>query len=169
VTRPSATGHGPTAAELPSPFAAHGATSHYGPLFWTGIAIGWLAIAFGVWSLLSRPGAIHPPEVAVWVVGLALAHDLVLAPIAILVAWLLRRVAPRIARGLVLGALAISAIVALYAFPLVRRFGAQADNPSFLPRNAGAGLVLVIALVWGVAALMLAMRLRVRTRRGGPR
>ena len=93
-----------------------------------------------------------------------------LAPIALSVAWILRRVVPRIARGLVLGALAISAIVALYALPLVRRFGAQADNPSFLPRNAGAGLVLVIALVWAAAALLLAARLWGRPEpRGGAR
>jgi len=149
-------------AELPPPFAVAEETSRYGPLFWSGVALGWAAISFGVWSLLSKPGATHPPAVAVWVVGLALAHDLLLAPVALLVAWLVHRTAPRVARGLVLGALAISAIVALFAFQLVRRFGAQPDNPTFLPRNAGAGLVVVIAIVWIVAAALLARRLGAR-------
>ncbi len=167
MRRSNATEHGPIPGGLPPPLAAHGETSRYGPLFWSGVGAGWLGIAFGVWSLLTRPGATHPPEAAGWVVGLALAHDLVLAPIALLVAWLVHRVAPRIARGLVLGALAISATVALYAFPLVRRFGEQPDNPSFLPRNIGAGLILVIALVWATATLMLATRLRARRSSGG--
>ncbi|HEY8018091.1 MAG TPA: hypothetical protein VIG53_01220 [Actinomycetota bacterium] len=170
MRRPTTAGQGRGAAELPTPFEAHADTSRHGPLFWTGVGIGWLVIGFGVWSLITKPGATHPPEAAAWIVGLALAHDLVLAPIALTVAWILRRVVPRIARGLVLGALAISAIVALYALPLVRRFGAQADNPSFLPRNAGAGLVLVIALVWAAAALLLAARLWGRPEpRGGAR
>jgi hypothetical protein len=136
----------------PPSFAGPEGTSRYGPSFWVCVCVGWAAIAFGLWSLLSRPEATHPPAVAAWLVGLALAHDLVLAPAVLLVAWLLRRVAPRIALGLVLGALAISAIVALYAFPLVQRYGAQPDNPSFLPRDVGAGLLLVIAVVWVVAA-----------------
>jgi len=153
-----------SATELPPPFASDAESSRYGPLFWMGVGLGWTAIAFGVWSLLAKPGATHPAEAAAWVVGLALAHDLLLAPIALLVAWVVRRAAPRIARGLVLGALAISAFVALYAFPLVRRFGAQPDNPSFLPRDAAAGLTLVMALVWVTAAVMLAGRLR-QTRR----
>jgi len=167
VRRPTTAGPGREAAELPPPFEVHQDTSRYGPLFWTGVGIGWLGIAFGVWSLITKPGATHPPEAAAWVVGLALAHDLLLAPIALSVAWILRRVVPRIARGLALGALTISAIVTLYALPLVLRSGAQADNPSFLPRNSGAGLVLVIALVWAVAALLLAARLWRRPEQGG--
>ena len=147
---------------LPPPFAVAEGTSRYGPLFWGGVGLGWAAISFGVWSLLEKPGATHPPSVMVWVVGLALAHDLLLAPAALLVAWLIHRAAPRVARGLVLGALAISALVALYAYPLVRRFGAQPDNPTFLPRNAGVGLAAVIAIVWVVAAGLLARRLGAR-------
>ena len=155
-----------SAAELPPPFAEASETSRYGPLFWTAVGIGWVGIAVGVWALLSKPSATDPPEAAVWVVGLALAHDLLLVPIALLAGWLLRRTAPRVARGLVLGALAISGIVALYAFPLVRRLGAQPDNPSFLPRDVGAGLAAVIALVWVAAWVMLAGRLRARRRAG---
>lgn len=112
----------------------------------------------------SRGATVHHRSIfdEVWVVGLALAHDLLLAPAALLVAWLIHRAAPRVARGLGLGALAISALVALYAYPLVRRFGAQPDNPTFLPRNAGVGLAAVIAIVWVVAAGLLARRLGAR-------
>ncbi len=156
----------PPGLELPPPFAVAEDSSRYGPLFWVGVGLGWVAISFGVWSLLAKPGATHPPAVAVWVAGLALVHDLFLAPAALLVARLIHRVAPRIARGLVLGALAISGMVALYAFPVMRRFGAQPDNPSFLPRNAGAGLAVVLALVWIVAGAVLARRLHARTDRG---
>ncbi len=137
-------------------------TSVYGGWFVAGAILGWAMIAFGVWSLLVRPGATDPPAVAVWIVGLALVNDLVLVPLALLVGALARRTVPRLARGLVLGALAVSAFVLLYALPFARRYGAQPDNPSFLPRDTGFWVIVVLALVWFVAAAMLLVRMRAR-------
>lgn len=142
-------------------------TGRHGPAFWICLAIGGGCMAFGLVSLFSRAAATDPPNFAVFFVGLALVHDLVLAPIVIGVAWLLRRVTLRGVRGVLFGALAVSAIVAGFSIPFVAGWGIQPDNPSFLPRDYGLGLLVVLAWVWiAAAAIGLA---RVWVRRGGRR
>ena len=141
-------------------------TSRYGPTFWIGLAIGWAAISFGIRSLLSHAGSTHPGAVTVWLIGLLLLHDLVAAPATLVVAWVVRRGAPPIARCLVQGALAVSAVIALYAAPMVLGWGGLADNPSLLPRNERAGLLGILGGVWAVAALLVLLRLR--RSRGSP-
>jgi hypothetical protein len=143
--------------EQPEPFElTPGPTSRYGPLFWTCLVIGGAVMGFGLVSLLSKAGATDPPNVAAFLLGLALAHDLLIAPAVIGAAVLLRRVTPRAARGALFGAIAVSAIVVLFAVPLVAGWGRQADNPSLLPRDYGYGLLVVLAAIWAVAAAMLA-------------
>lgn len=140
-------------------------TSRYSRLFWCGVAVGWVGIGSGIWSALTHAGSTQPLSLALWVTGLALVHDLLLVPAVLIVAWLVRRTAPRVARGLLLGALAVSAIIALVALPFALRLGAQADNPSFLPRNVGLGALVLVSGVWAVAAGMLFRRLRRERRR----
>jgi hypothetical protein len=48
--------------------------------------------------------------------------------------------------------------VALFSVPMLFGWGAQPDNPSFLPRNYAVGLALVLAVVWGLAAAMVLRR-----------
>jgi hypothetical protein len=56
-------------------------------------------------------------------------------------------------------ALFTAGTAALYAFPLVRGYGHRLGNPTSLPRNYGAGLVIVVAVVCiGVLAGHLAFR-----------
>ena len=138
-------------------------TSRYGPAFWICLAIGGGFLVFGLVSLFARASATDPVNFAVFLVGLALVHDLLLAPAAIVAARLLRPVTPRTIRGVLFGALAVSAIVAGFSIPLLAGWGAQADNPSFLPRRYGLGLLVVMAWVW-LAAFVVAI-----ARRGGRR
>jgi len=137
-------------------------TSRYGPLFWSGVAVGSIVMGIGLVALFSKSGATNPANFAVFFIGLALVHDLILAPATIAIATGLRSVSPRTGRGLLFGALVVSAVVVLFAAPMVSGWGAQPDNPSFLPRNYVLGLALVLAVVWGVAAVLLLAR----TRRG---
>ena len=139
-------------------------TSRYGPLFWSGLAVGGACMAFGLVSLLSKAGATEPANFALFFVGLALVHDLMLAPAVIVLGVALRRVTPRAGRGLVLGSLVVSAVVTLFSVRLVAGWGAQPDNPSFLPRNYVLGLAAVLAVVWGGAIALTALSLR-RSRR----
>jgi hypothetical protein len=142
-------------------------TSRHGRTFWFCLAIGAGCMAFGLISLFSRAAATDPPNFAVFFIGLALVHDLVLAPVVIGAAWLLRGVLPRRVRGLLYGALAVSAIVAGYSIPFVAGWGIQPDNPSFLPRDYGFGLLVVLAWVW-ITAVAIGLA-RVWVGRGGRR
>lgn len=135
-------------------------TSRYGPLFWCGMAVGSVAMGFGLASLFSKADATDPLNFAVFFIGLALVHDFLLAPATIAIAAGLRGVSPRAGRGLLFGALVVSAIVALFSVPLLFGWGAQPDNPSFLPRHYPLGLAFVLAVVWGVAAVLLLGRMR---------
>jgi MFS family permease len=133
-------------------------TSRYGPMFWTCLAVGGGCMGFGLISLFARAAATDPTNFAVFFVGLALVHDLLLAPAVIVAAWLLRSVTPRPIRGVLFGALAVSAVVAGFSVPFVAGWGAQPDNPSFLPRPYGFGLLVVLAWVWVIALAVAFVR-----------
>jgi len=94
------------------------------------------------------------------VVGGALLHDLFVAPVVILAGVALARAVPGRARAVVQGALAISGIVALFSYPLVRAYGLAANNPTSLPHNYAANLLIVLGVVWAVSAGLVIARLR---------
>lgn len=128
--------------------------------FWISAAIGWAVIAWGVIGILSNSLDTRPANLAKFVVGGALLHDLLVAPVAVLVGVLIARAVPAPARGPVQAALAVSAIIALFAFPLVRGYGLAANNPTSLPHNYGLNLVVVLGVVWAVTAAAVVMRLK---------
>lgn len=133
-----------------------------GPLFWISAAAGWTVIAFGVRGIVQHSIDTRPTELAAFVVGGALLHDLVVAPLVILVGVLVARTVPGRVRAVVQGALVVTAIVALFSYPLVRAYGLVANNPTSLPHNYAANLLVVLGVVWAVAAGTLAVRLRDR-------
>jgi hypothetical protein len=116
----------------------------------------------GVVSLLRESADTHPGAVVRWVIGLAILHDLLLAPVVLVIGAGLRRWAPK---AWVAAALLVSGVVTLVAWPFVRGYGRLANNPSILPRNYGRGLAIVLALTWFVAgAGALVVRLTARRR-----
>jgi len=131
-----------------------------GPLFWISAAIGWAVIAWGLRGIFQHSLDTRPANLARFVVGGALLHDLIIAPLLIGAGVLLARAVPGRARAVVQGALAISGIVALFSYPLVRGFGLAANNPTSLPHNYAAGLLVVLGIVWAVAAAIAVVRLR---------
>lgn len=110
---------------------------------------GVLAGAWGVLLLLDRPDDL--PSVLVWAAGGVLLHDLVLAPLTVLVGALLARVTPRPARTPVLLLLGGWALVTAAVANVLSGQGGKPDNPSLLTgdyRVAWAvGTVLVAAAV----------------------
>lgn len=131
-----------------------------GPLFWVSAALGWAVVAWGVRGILLNSLDTRPSNLARFVVGGALLHDLLVAPVVVLAGVLLTRAVPGRARAVVQGALAISAIVALFAYPLVRAYGLATNNPTSLPHNYAANLLVVLGVVWAVAAGLIIARLR---------
>ncbi len=131
---------------------------------WLFLLPGLAAVGYGGYGLLAS----DVPLVAwaTWFVGSALLHDLVLAPVWIGLGWLAARVLPRAARPAAVVGGAVSGVLALVAFPFVLGFGADPDNPSFMPHGTGRNLVLIVvavlaaAAVWGTVATVRARRER---------
>ena len=133
-----------------------------GPLFWLSAALGWAIIGYGVRGLLHHHVDTRPSNLATFVVAGALLHDLVVAPILVVAGVVVSRCVPARARAVVQAALIISGCVALFSYPLVRGYAHRLHNPSSLPHNYTANLLLVLAIVWTVAAAILVIRLRRR-------
>ena len=127
-----------------------------GRLFWAAAAVGWAVMGAGAWGLLSHAERTRPADAARFVLGLAVGHDLLLAPVVVLLGWGVARVVPRRVRGTVQAALVVSAVVLLFAFPFVRGYGRVSTNPSVLPRDYGRGTAVVLAAVWGAAVVAVA-------------
>jgi hypothetical protein len=131
-----------------------------GPLFWISAALGWAVIAWGVRGIFQHSLDTRPSNLAKFVVGGALLHDLLVAPVVIVAGVLLARAVPRRARAAVQAALVVSGIVALFSYPLVRAYGLAANNPTSLPHNYAANLLVVLGVVWAVAAGAVVVRMR---------
>jgi hypothetical protein len=131
---------------------------------WIGLILGGPVIAFGIAGAVNDADRTHPAELARWVLGAALAHDLVFAPLVLASGWTLARIKRGRRPRSVHWALATSVVLALFAWPFVRGYGRSATVPSLLPRNYGRGLLAYIAAVWLVAVAM-ALGAHVRQRR----
>ena len=128
--------------------------------FWLSAAAGWLVIAAGLRGIVQNSIDTRPGNLARFVVGGALLHDLIVAPLVIVVAVVVGRAVPGRARAVVQGALVVSAVVALFSYPLVRAYGLAANNPTSLPRDYATNLLVVLGVVWAVAATLAVARMR---------
>jgi hypothetical protein len=118
---------------------------------WIGLALGLPVMAYGVGGVFVDSARTHPAELARWVIGAALVHDLVVVPVVLAVATGLRPMVPGRVWPAVRWALVTSAVLSLFALPFVRGYGRAADVPSLLNRNYGAGLLACVAVVTGIA------------------
>ena len=132
------------------------ADPHRGGWFWLSAAAGWALILWGVRGALHHNVDTRPGELARFLLGGALAHDLILAPATLLIGVLIaRRVRGRWRAPLQAG-MFISASLVLFAYPLLRGYGRVFRNPTSLPHNYATNLTLVLAaVVVGTAATAL--------------
>lgn len=131
-----------------------------GAAFWVSAALGWALILVGVRGVFAHRIDTRPGQLARFVVGGALIHDLLVAPIVILLGVALARVVRGRARAVVQAALVVSAALAAFSYPLVRAFGKAANNPTSLPHNYAANLAIVLGVVWAIAAVLVVIRVR---------
>jgi hypothetical protein len=134
---------------------------------WLFLLPGLAAGGYGLVGLLTAGPRVPLRSVLIWFVGSALLHDLIIAPVWIGLGWLAHRVLPRAARAPAMIGVAVSGLVSLVALPFVLGYGADPNNPSFLPRDYGRNLLLVDGAVL-VAAAMWAAVATVRARRSPP-
>lgn len=131
-----------------------------GPAFWVSAAIGWIVIGVGLRGIFVHSLDTRPANLARFVVGGALLHDLIIAPLVILAGVALIRFVPGRARSIVQAALVVTGVLAVFSYPMVRAYGLAANNPTSLPHNYALNLLVVLGVVWTVAAAALVVRLR---------
>ncbi len=128
---------------------------------WTLGSIGVLMAGYGGWLLLTRQAGDQLVSAAQWLGGGVVLHDLLLAPVVVLLVAVAARLLPGPARAPGAVLLVVVGSVTLMALPVLGGFGRRADNPSLLDRDYVAGwLVLVAALCAAVAVGSLAHRWR---------
>jgi len=127
--------------------------------FWPALAAGWGLIAVGIVGMFSQRDRTQPFQLVRYVVGFLLLHDLVLVPLVLAAGWVVTRFVPPIGRGPLRAALALSALVVVFSWPLLRRFGEHATNDSALPLDYGRTVPVVVAAVWLVALGVLVVRI----------
>jgi Kef-type K+ transport system membrane component KefB len=123
-------------------------------VFWVSALAGWAVIAYGIRGLLQHHIDTRPSELGRFVIGAALLHDLLVAPIVLIIGITVARAVPARVRALVQAALIVSGAVALFSYPAVRGFGRSLHNPSSLPHNYATDLILVLGIVWAVASAL---------------
>jgi hypothetical protein len=126
-----------------------------GKLFWLSAIAGWIVIAYGIRGLLHHHVDTNPSDLAWFFVGGALLHDLLVAPLLLIAGVLVARSVPGRARAIVQAALIVSGALALFAYPFIRGYGHAVHNPSALPHNYTADLAIALAVVWGVASVLV--------------
>lgn len=146
----------------PAAVADETAEHRVGLAFWVGAVVGWSVIAVGLRGILSHRLDTRPANLARFVVGGALLHDLLVAPVVILIGLAVARSVRGVALAVVQTALVMTAVIALFSYPLVRAYGLAAHNPSSLPHNYAANLLVVLGAVWAVAAVAVLVRVRRR-------
>jgi hypothetical protein len=131
---------------------------------WLFVLPGLGAVLYGVYGILTAGSRVPLDSWLTWFVGSALLHDLVIAPIWIGLGWIGARVLPRAARPAAVVGAAVAGVLTLIAVPFVFGDGADPLNPSFLPRDYGRNLlllvagVLTVAAIWGTTAALRARR-----------
>jgi hypothetical protein len=129
--------------------------SRHGRSFWVLAAIGWAVMVFGIVGTIVNENRTAPAEMAAWILGMALIHDLVLAPAVFAAGIAIRRsVSPRLRAGLQ-GALIATGVLVIYSFPLLRGYGRRPSNPTVQPNNYALGFAIVAATVWVVSGAAL--------------
>ncbi|MEP6624240.1 MAG: hypothetical protein ABJC79_07340 [Acidimicrobiia bacterium] len=130
-----------------------------GAAFWIAFIIGAGIMAFGIrGAVLQLKGS--APDVAKWVIGADLVHDLVLAPIAVAVGWTVNRVVPARWRTPVQVGLVATGITLLLGWPGWRGYGRHLvpDNPSVQPLDYTTAILTVLAVIWSAVAIWLVVR-----------
>jgi hypothetical protein len=128
------------------------------------IVLGALGMTYAVLGALTDPDV--KGGALLFLIGVLVAHDGFLLPLAIGAGVVTGRLVPPRFHGLVNSALVVSLAVTIVAVPLVLGRGRSADNPSALPLHYGRGLLEVYAVIWLTAAVAAAVRARRRDRAG---
>lgn len=110
------------------------------------VAAGVLLLLYGgVRLVVEVPESL--PGLVLWMVGIVIVHDGLLAPLVVGVGWLLARTVPPRGRRYVQAALVVGGLITIIAISLIARRGTQPPAKALLLQNYGANLAILLALV----------------------
>jgi hypothetical protein len=129
-------------------------------IFWVGLGLGVLVMGWGVRLYLeATPDLERRLDLAKWIVGIDLAHDLLLAPAVVGIGCLVSRAVPARSRSAVQAALIASGTVLLVGLlPLMGTAGTA--NPTIQPIRYPPAVAAVIAVIWVGAAVAVLITTR---------
>lgn len=110
-------------------------------------ALGAMAAAWGAWKLITTENLSQIMSGGLWLGGGVVAHDAILAPAALVGAWLLSRLAPGWIRGPATAGAIVLGSLTVVAVPVLGGWGRHADNPTVLPRDYWAGWFVLAGVV----------------------
>ena len=156
---------GPPDAGLPGPGGVRAdppasAVHRRGATFWLSALAGWALIGWGLRGAFHHHIDTRPAELFRFFLGGAVIHDLVVAPLVLVVGIGVARLVPAAARAFVQAGLIVTGSLALFAYPEVRDYARILRNPTSLPRNYTANLMGVVAVVWVTVVAVAVVRAR---------
>ena len=135
------------------------ARTTHGCGFWIAAAAGISVAGYGIVGYLAKyPDLTRRLALARWIVGIDLVHDLLVAPLVVVVGAVVRKLVPPRALGPTQFALMASAIVLLIAWRPLHRSGAYKHNPTVQPLDYATATLTVMAVIWTIAAAWFLLR-----------
>lgn len=139
----------------------------HGAHFWSCVGVGGCVMAWGGWLFLDATAdAPRRVNFAAFVVGSAVAHDLIFVPLVAAFGVMIARVVPRRLRAAVQAGLIASGVVLIVAAAPLRDTAAPAGNPTIQPLDYPSATLTVLALAWVSVALVSVMVVLRSGRRG---
>ena len=125
---------------------------------WALGSIGVLVAGYGGWLLGTRQAGDQLVSAAQWLVAGVIVHDLLLAPVVLVLVAVAARLLPHSARAPVAVLLVVVGSVTLMAVPVLGGFGRRPDNPSLLDRDYVAGWLVLVAVLGAAVAVGWSMQ-----------
>lgn len=125
----------------------------HGRAFWISVVAGVAIMAYGIDGYFDRyPDFMRRFSLGQWIVGVNVVHDLVLAPIVLVVGLGVARLVPTLVRQPVRVGLIASGVVLLVAWRPLQHSAATKHNATVQPLDYGTATLTVLACVWLLVA-----------------
>jgi hypothetical protein len=127
--------------------------SRSGPGLWIGLALGVPVMTYGSIGLVRHADPHRVRDLAIWVVGGDVVHDLIVAPLMVLTVWAVGCALAPSWRTPVRSGLLASALVVALAWPGLSGLGNEAHNPTVHPFDQTQALAWVLAGIWSAVVV----------------
>ena len=129
--------------------------------FWVAVAVGAALMGWGVYYFFDvTPDWDRRINFGVWLVGLDVAHDVVLAPFVVAVGWAVTRAVPPRWKAPTQAGLILSGTVLLLAWLPLNETASGTNNPTIQPNDYPTATLVLLGGIW-VAMVIWALSRRV--------